>query len=318
MDSQALQKPFSFVELGACMGGFRLAANQFNGRCVFAVETNKIARLHYAQNFEADKLTDNTDFAANVPKHDIAFAHITHENLHKNKDLIAQIESSITQKCQTSALVLMPKILAQKQQKNIAKFCHNLTNAGFYITSKWLSSELYGAVQARDDICIIACKQNIMLDQFCWPKHRLISKTLNDILSSGRVNTDLIVAKCNTTKKLEPQYKTIVRCAAHNRTPVYSSCGIIPKIRAGANCSNGADCLCAIDGVIRKLTTREILNSFGFPTGYRILTEKNISSHTLGQNVFVFLVELLLIEIFKSLHLPIFAFGKSVDYQRIS
>lgn len=67
---------FSFIDLFAGIGGFRLAGENSGGRCIFTSEKDKFARISYYQNFGELPFGDinvlaNTDHIANIPHHDV-------------------------------------------------------------------------------------------------------------------------------------------------------------------------------------------------------------------------------------------------------
>lgn len=64
---------FTYVELFAGMGGFRVALDRLGGRCVFASETDRFCRTVYSQNFGDDRPAgDITRIPSDqVPDHDL-------------------------------------------------------------------------------------------------------------------------------------------------------------------------------------------------------------------------------------------------------
>lgn len=68
---------FTFVDLFAGIGGFRIAGQKVNGSCVFTSEWDKYARRAYFMNFgqvpfgDITKLTDTEETINTIPKHDV-------------------------------------------------------------------------------------------------------------------------------------------------------------------------------------------------------------------------------------------------------
>lgn len=67
---------FTFIDLFAGIGGFRLAGENSGGRCIFTSEKDKFARISYYQNFGDLPFGDinvlaNTDHIAKIPHHDV-------------------------------------------------------------------------------------------------------------------------------------------------------------------------------------------------------------------------------------------------------
>lgn len=63
---------FTFIDLFAGIGGFRLAFQELNGKCVFSSEWNKYAKITYEANFGEIPFGDITKIDENkIPEHDI-------------------------------------------------------------------------------------------------------------------------------------------------------------------------------------------------------------------------------------------------------
>jgi DNA (cytosine-5)-methyltransferase 1 len=63
---------FTFIDLFAGIGGFRLAFQEMNGKCVFSSEWNKFAKITYEANFGEVPFGDITRIDENkIPDHDI-------------------------------------------------------------------------------------------------------------------------------------------------------------------------------------------------------------------------------------------------------
>lgn len=66
------QRSFTFIDLFAGIGGFRIALEKLGGKCVFSSEWNKFSRMTYNANFGEEPEGDITKVdATNIPDHDI-------------------------------------------------------------------------------------------------------------------------------------------------------------------------------------------------------------------------------------------------------
>ncbi|MFC2009750.1 DNA cytosine methyltransferase [Chloroflexota bacterium] len=66
---------FTFIDLFAGIGGFRIAFQRLKGKCVFSSELDKYARLAYEENFGEVPLGDITKIKeSDIPEHDILLA----------------------------------------------------------------------------------------------------------------------------------------------------------------------------------------------------------------------------------------------------
>lgn len=67
--------PFSFIDLFAGLGGFRIAFEDMGGTCVFASEWDTYAQKTYAENFGHTPAGDITQISADeIPDHDVLTA----------------------------------------------------------------------------------------------------------------------------------------------------------------------------------------------------------------------------------------------------
>ena len=69
------KEDFTFIDLFAGIGGFRIAAQENGGKCIFSSEWDKFAQKTYEYNFGEVPFGDITQIEPEfIPKHDILFA----------------------------------------------------------------------------------------------------------------------------------------------------------------------------------------------------------------------------------------------------
>jgi len=63
---------FTFIDLFAGVGGFRLAMQNLGGKCVFSSEIDRFAKNTYEHNFGEGPFGDSTKIdEKNIPEHDV-------------------------------------------------------------------------------------------------------------------------------------------------------------------------------------------------------------------------------------------------------
>lgn len=63
---------FTFIDLFAGIGGFRLALEEFGGECIYTSDFDKSAQITYIENFGGEVFGDITQVnEKDIPKHDI-------------------------------------------------------------------------------------------------------------------------------------------------------------------------------------------------------------------------------------------------------
>lgn len=181
---------FRFIDLFAGIGGFHIAMHENGGKCVFASEIDKFARLTYKHNFKKispeifengnfnEDITDpNLDYSV-IPDFDILCAGFpcqpfSHAGLKKGFDdtrgtLFFNIKEIVRSKIESNKLndkVTIPKILLLENVKgfknhdkgNTFKVVkRTLNELGYEVATEVLNSKHFGVPQNRERIFIVA------------------------------------------------------------------------------------------------------------------------------------------------------------------
>ena len=203
-------KKFSFIDLFAGIGGFRIAAERLGGECVFSSEWDKNSQKTYSTNFgdmpsgDITKIDEKT-----VPDHDILFGGFPCQAFsisgkQKGFDdtrgtLFFDVARIIREK--------KPKMLLLENVKNFAKhdngrtlqiILDTLDELGYKVFYKVLRSSDYGVPQARERIYIVGFKKSLKITDFQYPEQ--VSdcdiKVVRDILETVEpINAKIIDKK---------------------------------------------------------------------------------------------------------------------------
>lgn len=133
---------FTFIDLFAGIGGFRLALQGVGGKCVFSSEWDKAAKITYARNFgevpfgdinqfSGDQLSDS-EVASYIPDHDIlaggfpcqpfSLAGVSARNsLGKSHGFACETQGTLVFNILRIAMIKRPKVLFLENVKNFAK-----------------------------------------------------------------------------------------------------------------------------------------------------------------------------------------------------
>ncbi len=183
-------KAFKFIDLFAGIGGFHIAMHEVGGKCVFASEIDKFARLTYEHNFRkiSSGIFDSGNFNQDITSPDLDYSKIpdfdilcagfpcqpfSHAGLKRGFDdtrgtLFFNIKEIVKRKIEGNKLdkkILIPKVLLLENVKgfknhdkgNTFKVVkRTLNDLGYEVASEVLNSKHFGVPQNRERIFIVA------------------------------------------------------------------------------------------------------------------------------------------------------------------
>ncbi|MDQ8005270.1 MAG: DNA (cytosine-5-)-methyltransferase [Pedobacter sp.] len=204
-DTEELRENIRFIDLFAGIGGFHIGMHSVGGKCVFASEIDKFARVTYEHNykkwspevfannlFNQDITDPNLDYN-NIPAFDVLcagfpcqpFSHAglkkgfsdTRGTLFFNIEQIVKTKINQAKKNKDDSLI--PKVLFLENVKGLknhdkghtfAVIKANLEKLGYEVRAEVLNSKNFGVPQNRERIFIIAWyKKLIKAKDFKFP-----------------------------------------------------------------------------------------------------------------------------------------------------
>ena len=199
-----------FIDLYAGLGGFHYALAKIGFKCVFASECDPHLRMNYEKNFKLECQGDILKIEpSSIPDHDILCAGFPCQPFSKagpqrgledvkNGKHIQTIVSILKKKSpKYFFLENVPNLLRHNQGQTWEYARKALSDAGYKIKTKVLSSEKYGSPQKRARLYIIGSKLDLVT--FSWPEEtdKLDYAHIHEILDKDP-NTfkDLSDAQC--------------------------------------------------------------------------------------------------------------------------
>lgn len=281
---------FKFIDLFAGIGGFRLALQNKNGRCIFTSEFEPYAKKTYRENFGQTPFGDITTnyVKSNIPnneKIDIlcagfpcqAFSIAGYQKGFEDKrgNLFFDIEKIAKEH--------RPKVLFLENVKNLVSHDNGNTfktiveilenKLGYKVFHKVLNSMTHANIpQNRERIFIIAFdpKQVENYKDFKFPSEIPLTKTIHDILEKGKQDEKYYY------KKDHKYYPELEKTMTKNDT-VYqwrriyvreNKSNVCPTLTANMGSGGHNVPLIKDKFGIRKLTPRECFSFQGFPKNY--------------------------------------------------
>lgn len=289
------KKAFTFIDLFAGIGGFRLALNNLGGKCLFTSEWGKNAQITYKTNFKDTPAGDITlEETKNLIPHqfDILCAGFPCQafsiaGLRKGfKDTRGTLFFDIEQIIEKHS----PKVVFLENVKNLmthdkGKTFSTIKNIledklGYKVFHKVLNTMTHANVpQNRERIFIIAFDPTQVrgYDKFIFPNEIPLTKSIHDILDNKKQDDVFYYSPEHI------YYKTLNESMI-NRDTLYqwrriyvreNKNNVCPTLTANMGTGGHNVPLIRDKYGIRKLTPRECFSFQGFPKSFKLPTMAN-------------------------------------------
>ena len=299
-----MEKKFTFIDLFAGIGGFRIALESLGGKCVFTSEWDKYAADTYKANFGEEPAGDITKIEAkDIPSHDVLCAGFPCQafSISGKQNGFNDTRGTLFFDIARIADYHKPKVLFLENVKNLAKHdnCKTLNtilrvlrkigDIGYEPFFEVLNASRYGVPQARERIFFVCFRKDLGIKHFEFPKFIDKQICLKDIAESlsetkdFKVDRDDIKFTKDTHIKpdmfsnypLKPIRIGIINKGGQGER-IYSEYGHAITLSAYGGGAAGKTGAYLINGKVRQLTPRECLRCLGFPEWFKFLKETSI------------------------------------------
>lgn len=312
---------YSFIDLFAGLGGFRLALESLGGKCVYSSEWDQPARDVYMKNFGDMPEGDITQIdERSIPNHDILCAGFPCQAFSISGRQRGFEDSRGTLFFDVARIVKVkqPKVVFMENVKNFASHDGGKTlkvvkttmeELGYTFHYKVLSAVDFGVPQKRERIYMVCFRNDLQVSSFSYPEPFELLKHVEDfLLSDETLVSHLYVNRTDTyfndVQDVEYSNKPI-RLGIVNKggqgERIYSTKGIAITLSAyggGVFAKTGGY---LINGKTRKLHPRECARLMGYPDSYIISHSPNQAYKQFGNSVVIDVLQLIALEIGKSL-----------------
>ena len=311
---------FTFIDLFAGIGGFRLALMNIGGRAVFSSEWDQKAKSTYFENhgeypygdisnFTDETVSDNR-LGALIPSHDLlaagfpcqpfSLAGVSARNsLGIPHGLECKTQGTLFRSIERIASVKRPKILFLENVKNITSHDNGKTfsviknsieNAGYKFFFKVVNSETL--VPQRRQRCFMVCVRNDIHEKFGdfeFPTFEGEPKPLRSVIresvdSKYNLSTALWnghIARSERNKNRGTGFTTGLADLNKPSNTIVARYG-----------KDGKECLISqIDKPPRTLSIEECRDLFGYPESFSLPDAKTVAFKLLGNSVVVPVVQ---------------------------
>ena len=310
---EPLLNGYTFIDLFAGLGGFRIALESLGARCVYSNEWDKPVQQVYANNFgdipEGDitKVDERT-----IPDHDILCAGFPCQAFSISGKQRGFEDSRGTLFFDVARIVRekKPKIVFMENVKNFAAHDNGHTlevvksimeELGYTFYQKVLNAVDYGVPQKRERIYMVCFRNDLHITSFTYPKPFKLTKHVEDfLLQDEDLVKDLYIERSDIywSQKEDNEYSNkSIRLGIVNKggqgERIYSIKGIAITLSAygGGIFSKTGGYL--INGKTRKLHPRECARIMGYPDSYQICTNKSQAYKQFGNSVVIDVLQLI-------------------------
>lgn len=197
-------KEFSFIDLFAGIGGFRIAMESLGGKCIFSSEWDKYAQITYEANYGYKPFGDITteEVKKNIPKQfDLLCAGFPCQafsiagkrgGFEDTRGTLFFEVADIIQKHKPKAVFLenVKGLYNHDRGKTLATILNTLReDLGYFVPNpKIINSKYFGVPQNRERIFIVGFRNDLEIDEFEYPDNNCVSSVIEDIIEEKEVS----------------------------------------------------------------------------------------------------------------------------------
>lgn len=308
------KKSFSFIDLFAGIGGFRIALERTGGTCAFSSEWDENSQNVYLKNFGEFPHGDITKIKeTDIPEHDVLCAGFPCQAFSVSGKQLGFKDTRGTLFFDIARIAKhhQPDVLFLENVKNLANHDDGetlktilgvLEEIGYSPFQNLLRSSDFGVPQARERVYIVAFRKDLGIESFSFPEPIKKTKVVKDILEPERA----VSPNCYINRKDMKLYRdqmaisdprkplqigTINNGGQGERIYSIYAAGITLSAYGGGAASKTGAYL--IDEKIRKLTPRECARMQGFPENFKLPENRNIAYKQFGDSVSVPVLEMI-------------------------
>lgn len=310
---------YTFIDLFAGLGGFRIALESLGAKCVYSNEWDTSVQKVYAENFGDTPEGDITQVNENtIPDHDILCAGFPCQAFSISGKQRGFQDSRGTLFFDVARIVKAkkPKVVFMENVKNFATHDNGHTleivketmeELGYVFYQKVLNAVDYGIPQKRERIYMVCFRNDLASNSFTYPKSFPLTRHVEDfLLEDESIVKDLYIERpdiyFNGVEDNKYSNKSI-RLGIVNKggqgERIYSIKGIAITLSAyggGVFAKTGGY---LINGKTRKLHPRECARIMGYPDSYKICKNAHQAYTQFGNSVVIDVLQLIGINIGK-------------------
>jgi DNA (cytosine-5)-methyltransferase 1 len=308
---------FTFIDLFAGIGGFRIPMQELGGKCVFSSEYNIHAQKAYELNFGEVPFGDITKLNLKIiPKHDILCAGFPCQpfsisgkmkGFEDTRGTLIYYVFKIIEERQPEVVFLenVKHLVYHDNKRTLTTIINHLESLGYIVSKKVLNANDFGLPQNRERIIIIGHKTKKFDFSKLKKRPKLVLKDIldnvNDFEYLNEPYTILDEQKMQDSGLIFAGYrnKTIRKAGVRPGTEhlsrvhkqpnrIYSTEGVHPALPSQE--SSGRFWILH-EGKVRKLTIQECYKIMGFPVNFKFINYRAELYKQIGNSVAIPMVK---------------------------
>lgn len=318
---------FTFIDLFAGIGGFRIPLQEIGGKCVFSSEFNSHAQRAYELNFGEVPFGDITKLNVDiVPKHDVLCAGFPCQpfsisgkmkGFEDTRGTLIYHVFKIIEKRKPEVVFLenVKHLVYHDNKRTLATINQHLKELGYIVSQKVLNASDFGLPQNRERIIIIGHKEK----KFDFSKLKKKTKVfLKDFLDKEN-DFEYLEEPYTILKNQKLQKSGLIFAGYRNKAirkagvrpgtehlsrvhkqpnRIYSTEGVHPALPSQE--SSGRFWIYH-EGKVRKLTIQECYRIMGFPEKFKLINNRSELYKQIGNSIAIPMVKAVTKEIKKQL-----------------
>ncbi len=308
---------YTFIDLFAGLGGFRLALESLGASCVYSNEWDAAAQKVYAANFGEVPEGDITKVdERRIPDHDILCAGFPCQAFSISGKQRGFEDSRGTLFFDVARIIKekKPKIVFMENVKNFAVHDNGRTlevvkstmeELGYIFFQKVLNAVDYGVPQKRERIYMVCFRRDLGISNFSFPKAFTLTRHVEDFLLKDEALVEhLYVDRPDTFYNgvIDDVYSNkSIRLGIVNKggqgERIYSTKGIAITLSAyggGIFAKTGGY---LVNGRPRKLHPRECARIMGYPESYLLAESASQAYKQFGNSVVIDVLQYIALKI---------------------
>lgn len=304
---------FTFIDLFAGIGGFRIPMQEIGGKCVFSSEFNYHAQRAYELNFGEVPFGDITKIDLNVvPKHNVLCAGFPCQpfsisgkmkGFEDTRGTLIYNVFKIIEKREPEVVLLenVKHLLYHDKKRTLTTIIQHLEELGYKVSKKVLNASDFGVPQNRERIIIIGHKEK----KFDFSKLKTKPKPILKDFLDKKNDFEFLDEPYTILEEMKTQDSGLIFAGYRNKT--IRKAGVRPNTEHLSRVHKQPNRIYSTDGVhpalpsqessgrfwiyhkkkVRKLTIQECYKIMGFPKEFKLINNRSELYRQVGNSVAV-------------------------------
>ncbi|WP_420603550.1 DNA cytosine methyltransferase [Flagellimonas sp.] len=331
---------FTFIDLFAGIGGFRIPMQEIGGKCVFSSEFNYHAQRAYELNFGEVPFGDITKLNLDlVPRHNVLCAGFPCQpfsisgkmkGFEDTRGTLIYHVFEIIEKRKPEVVLLenVKHLLYHDKRRTLTTIIHHLEELGYKVSQKVLNASDFGVPQNRERIIIVGHKQK----KFDFSKLQAKGKPILKDFLDEKNDFEFLEEPYTILDEMKTQDSGLIFAGYRNKT--IRKAGVRPNTEHLSRVHKQPNRIYSTEGVhpalpsqessgrfwiyhknrVRKLTIQECYRIMGFPKHFKLINNRSELYKQVGNSVAIPMIKEVATQIKEQLLIPI----KIADAEYIS